>query len=912
MPKKAFLIDGNSFCYRAYFAIRSLTNSKGFPTNAIYGFVTMLRKLKEKENPDYLAVAFDTGAPTFRHKAYEEYKIQRTPMPDDMFVQLSRIKEVIQGYRIPIFEKDGYEADDVLATLAKRLAGEGVEVFIVTGDKDALQLVNSRIKVYNTSKDGVIYDAAKVRERYGVGPEKMTDIMGLMGDSIDNIPGIPGFGEKTAVELISRFGSLEKVLTSGEALKSEKQRRLITEFGEQARMSKELAALDTEVPIEVDVKEMDTRITPDTERLKLLFREFEFSSLLKELLPAPEESQKGSLYQLVEGAEALDGFIERLKKQRLISVDTETTSEDPMRAELVGLSFSWKEKEAYYIPVAAKDRREEGGKRREEREQDFITSRNKERSHDVNEVLRRLKPVLEDPRVEKIGQNIKYDWVVLKRYGVDMTPLAFDTMVASYLLNPSKLNHNLGQIALDVLGVTMTPTSDLIGKGKTQGTMDAVEIERVSDYACADADIVFRLKSRLEEALEDKELLKLFHDVEMPLVRVLGSMEMAGVAIDTKQLKILSKKMESSLTELTGQIYETAGTEFNINSPLQLRKVLFEDLKLPVIKRTKTGPSTDVEVLERLADKHPLPKLLVTYRENSKLKSTYVDALPLMLNPETERVHTSFNQTVTATGRLSSSDPNLQNIPIRTALGREIRRAFVAGGAGEVLVKADYSQIELRVLAHLSGDEALTKAFVKGLDVHAHTASLVYGIPEKEVTAGMRSSAKTVNFGIIYGLSAFGLARTLGIDQEEAQTFIEAYFKRYPGVRDYMDRQIDSARKYGCVTTLFHRRRYIPEITSAQVNIRNFAERTAINTPVQGSAADLIKVAMLRIHEALQEEGLKARMILQVHDELVFETPKALVPALTRLVKDKMENAIRLDVPLVAQIKTGQNWLEVE
>jgi DNA polymerase-1 len=892
--KKLFLIDGNSFCYRAFYAIRSLINSKGQPTNAVYGFITMLQKIVKERQPDMLAVAFDLKGPTFRHEKFEDYKAHRKPMPDELVGQIPLVKEVVKAYNIPIFEVQGYEADDVLATLAKKAEDRGIDTFIITGDKDALQLVNGHIKVMNTHKDDLIYDADKVKEVYGVGPERMTDIMALMGDATDNVPGITGIGEKTAVELISEFGSLDSLYENLDKVKSEARRKLLKDNEKIARLSKELAVLDINTPIDIDFKELELK-APDDVRLLELFRELEFKTLLRDVTP------KGTLkshYELIDNEKKLDKLIKELSGLKEFTFDFETTSEDPMLAKLVGVSFSWEVGKAYYVGLRVPDTA------------DLLSDDT--RKFDPGHVLKMLKPIFEDAGIKKTGQNIKYEYIVLSNYDIRLKGIVFDTMVASYILNPSKLNHNLEDISLDHLSHKMTtPIQELIGKGKGAITMDKVDIEKVSAYCCEDSDVTLRVKKILEKDISAKGLDELFHEVEIPLVEVLAIMEINGVSIDKAYLAELSADMEKKLDTLTKKIFEIAGEEFNINSPKQLSKILFEKLKLPIVKKTKTGISTDEEVLTKLAKSHPLPDTLLKFREFSKLKSTYVDSLPSIANPKTGRIHTSFNQTVTATGRLSSSEPNLQNIPIKTEEGRKIRKAFIAS-KGNVLVSADYSQIELRVLAHLSGDEQLIKAFKSGADIHSFTASLVFGVNEKEVTKEMRNMAKTVNFGIVYGMSPFGLSQSLEIDVAKAKDFIDSYFERYPGVRTYLEGLIEEARKNGFVTTILGRRRYIPEIASQDMRMRQFAERTAVNTPVQGSAADIIKKAMIEIQGALEKSGLESKMIIQVHDELVFDVPKAELDRVVKIVRDGMENIIKLKVPIVAEIESGKNWLDME
>lgn len=856
--ERAFLIDGSAFCYRAFYAIRSLATRQGQPTNAIYGFVTMLQKLLAEEKPDYLAVSFDVKGETFRKKAYEPYKIHRKPMPDELVSQLPVIKEVLKGYRIPIFEKEGYEADDVLATLSRKLSQEGLLVYIVTGDKDILQLVTDSVFVYHSHKEGLLYDENKVKEWYGVSPEKIIEIVGLCGDESDNIPGVPGIGEKTAVELIQKYGSLEEVLAHAEEIPGEARRKSLKTYAEQARLSRELARVDAAVPIRVTLEALRLK-EPDRETLYSLFKELEFRTLLPEWAPTGDSRV---CYQWVQTEKEFEQFLKALRPVKRFAFDFETTSDDAWTAEPVGVSFSWNEGEAFYIPLFEKGIR-------------------------PSLFFQELKTIFEDETVQKIGQNIKYEWNLLAKKGIILKGIAFDTMVASYLLNPSKPDHTLSDIALEYLDVKKTG---------------------ISGEEC---NVMFRLSRVLEKELRAQGLDELFEKMELPLIEVLGSMEGAGVAIDAPFLKTLSAEMEKKLGHLTKDIYRMAGAEFNINSPKQLQEILFKRLKLPILKRTKTGASTDAWVLENLAAIHPLPQALVQYRELSKLKSTYVDTLPELIHSDTQRVHASFNQAVTATGRLSSSNPNLQNIPVRTEEGRKIRKAFIPREKGWMFVSFDYSQIELRILAHLSKDETLQEAFQKGQDIHRTTASLIYGVKENHVDEAMRETAKTVNFGILYGMSPFGLSRDLGIDAAEAKHFIDAYFERYPGVKTYIEEQIVRAREAGYVSTLFHRRRPLPEIRSPNANERQLGERIAVNAPIQGTASDLMKMAMIGIHRELRSLKAKAQMVVQVHDELLFDMPEEEDPKLSPLIAEKMEKVTPLSVPIRVTVKRGKNWMEM-
>ena len=884
--KKLFLIDGNSYCYRAYYAIKELRNSKGQPTNAIYGFVLMLKKLMSSQSPDYMAVAFDLKGPTFRHKKFKEYKIKRKPMPDDLVSQMPLIKDMVRAYNIPIFEKEGFEADDVLATIARKAAKKDIEVYIVTGDKDILQLIDENIKVCSTHKEGLVYDKENVKERFsGLGPESITDFMALAGDQSDNIPGVRGIGEKTAIELIKEFHDIDNLYKNLDSVKSDSRKKILADGEESARMSKELAIIDADVPIEVDIESMQME-APDSKNLLGLFKAFEFRTLAKEIAGNDSGIRRKASYETIVNKEEFDKFLKELKKQKEFVLDFETTSPNPLEAVPIGLSFCWKPGSAHYVALNGE-------------------------GVELKYAFKALKSILEDEKIRKIGQNIKYEKLILSNYGIELKGIYFDTMIASYLLNPSKMNHNLDDLAFEHLDHKMISMSDLVGTGKKKIGMDQVPLEKVSEYSCEDSDATLRLKEIFEKELFDKELDELFKKIELPLVGVLSEMERHGVKIDARLLKKTSVEIEKELEDLVTSIYKIAGKEFNINSPKQLSQILFVDLQLPVIKKTKTGYSTDVGVLQSLALEHPLPKEILRYRELSKLKSTYVDALPEMVNPRTGRLHTSFNQTVTATGRLSSSNPNLQNIPIKTEQGRLVRKAFIAE-KGNLILSCDYSQIELRILAHLSGDEELVSAFEKDKDVHVHTASLIFDVEEKDVSPEQRSTAKTVNFGIVYGISAFGLSRSLQTDPASAQLFIDSYFERYPRVKLYMEDKIEEARDAGYVTTLFNRRRYIPEINTGSVREQQQAERIAINAPIQGSAADLIKIAMIDIHDEIKKKGLSSIMTLQVHDELVFEVPEKEMKLMQDLVKTRMEQAVKLAVPVKVSVKYGKNWMEMK
>ncbi|MCI0494597.1 DNA polymerase I, partial [candidate division KSB1 bacterium] len=821
-------------------------------------------------------------------------------MPDEMREQLPRIKQVLDVLNVPVVEMPGLEADDVMGALAKQASSLGMETFLVTGDKDFMQLVSPTIKIYNPKRAGEeieILDRDGVIQKVGIPPEKIIDYMSLTGDSSDNVPGVSGIGPKTALEILAQFETLDEVYQNLDKVERDATRNKLAANKESAFLSRQLVTLSTEISIPNKIEDF-ARQEPDHARAFSLIKELEFNSMLERFTTSKETQQ--SNYQTIETAARLSDFAKQLGSCEQFTFDLETTDIDPMRAEIVGLSFSWKEGEAYYIPAVSE---------KVTAAADLFTT-NKFRGLPLKTVLDILKPILENKTIRKCGQNVKYDSLVLSRAGVDVQGIDFDTMVASYVVNPSLRQHNLDALALAYFNYQKIPTKDLIGKGQNQISMADVPIEDVSRYACEDADYTQRLRLVLEPKLIEYNLKKLFDEVEMPLVHVLMDMERNGVSLNVKLLGNMSKELEHRLFQLNKIIYDLAGQEFNINSPKQLADILFKKMELPVIKRTKTGPSTDVDVLEALAKEHQLPRELLEYRQLSKLKSTYVDALPKLINPNTGRVHTSYNQTVAATGRLSSSDPNLQNIPIRTEIGRKIREAFIPVDDNHVILDADYSQIELRIMAHLSQDATLMQAFQEGKDIHRQTAALVFKVTPEEVTDDMRRRAKEVNFGIMYGMGPYGLASRLEIPQEEAEMFIINYFASYPKIQEFMTQAQEFARNNGYVTTLLNRRRYLPDIHSDNRRVREFAERNAINTPIQGTAADLIKVAMIKIFDRIKTEKLQSQMIMQVHDELVFETPKHEIEVMKDLVRSEMENAIELSVTIKVDIGIGNNWLE--
>ena len=898
---KFFLIDGYALAYRSHFAFikNPLTNSRGEATSAVFGFIRALLQLLDEQSPEYFAVVFDTPEPTFRHKAYAAYKATRQRMPEELIAQIPKIREFSAALGANLIEYPGYEADDVMGTLARQTAKRGVQVYFFTADKDLMQLVDEHTFIYYTGRnnENQILGAPEVQEKFGVTPEQMVDYLALVGDNSDNVPGVPKVGEKTALELLKQFGSLEKILAHAGEVKRAQVRENLQKNREQALLSQKLVTIDTSVPLKLTLDELRYRGL-DRQQAAALCRELEFNSLLSRFMESAQPTV--AKYHLVNTPEAVRKLAEQLKKVEIFAFDTETTAADPLRAELVGMSFSWQEGEGFYVPVAPPLLDNDLS--------DFVLeAADGKRELSLKKIFQ---PILEDANRKKCGQNTKYDQLVLQRYEVAIHGVVHDTMVASYVLNPSLRQHNLDALCVEHFNYRKIPTSELIGSGKKQKSMREAPVAEVAKYAAEDADFTFRLYQLFEKKLRATNLHELFDTIEMPLVDVLREMEWHGVGLDLPYLAKMSGELEGLLATLMADIYALAGEEFNINSPQQLAKILFDNLKLPRKRRTKTGYSTDADVLEELSKLHDLPKKIIEYRELAKLKSTYVDNLPQLVNPFTKRLHTSFNQTVAATGRLSSSDPNLQNIPIRTEIGRQIRKAFIAPQKGWQLLDADYSQIELRIMAHLSKDEAMIAAFRNDEDIHTATASRVFNVPMEEMTPEVRRRAKEINFGILYGMGAYGLSRRLGISVEEAQNFITNYFVQYPGVNEFIMGIIADAHKNGYVTTMLGRRRYLPDINSDNQRVREAAERTAINTPIQGTAADLIKIAMINIQRRLHKEKMQARMILQVHDELVFEAPHAEIEKLRELVVAEMGGAVRLDVPVKIDVGVGKNWLE--
>jgi DNA polymerase-1 len=896
---RVYVVDAHSLIFQVFHALPDMTSPRGEHVNAVYGFVRDILQLLEQKQPDVIIAALDPPGPTFRDKIYDQYKAGRGSMPEELVGQIPKIEQVLHALSIPVISRIGFEADDVLATVARLCDEGGAQCFIVSGDKDCRQLITDRVAVYNIRKDEV-FDAAALVEDWGVSPDQVVDFQALVGDKVDNVPGVPTIGPKTAQDWLQKYGTLDNLLEHATEIPGAKGKKLV-ENRESALLSRELARLDAHMPLVPDWAA--ARVGGfDHQRLAELFAEFGFRSLGERFAKlggtaAPSApSAWNANYQIVDTPAKLDELVAKLSQHSLIAIDTETTHLMPRWAEIVGYSFAWTPGEACYVAV-----RGPAGAT----------------VIDPDVALAKLRPILENSDIAKIGQNLKYDMIVLRNVGVRLAGAAFDTMVASYLLDAGERNHNLDDLSERYLDHTTIKISELIGKGKNQKRMDEVPIDQIGPYAAEDADVPIRLQPLLEARLDENSLTALNETVELPLVDVLADLEFAGVGVDRERLSELSGRYTERLKQLEIEIEELAGHPLNIASPKQLAQVLFQELRLPVVKKTKTGPSTDADVLEQLADQHPLPAKIIEHRQYAKLKNTYVDALPEMIHPTTGRVHASFNQVVAATGRLSSSDPNLQNIPIRTEEGREIRSAFVAA-PGHKLLAADYSQIELRILAHYSEDPALCEAFAHNEDIHTLVASQVFGVDAVEVTSAMRRKAKAVNFGIIYGQSSFGLAKALDISQEEAAAFIDGYFARYKGVGEFFADTLAECCRQGYVTTLLGRRRAIQGVRMPEAQLAgletwsrrplNLPERTAVNTVIQGSAADLIKLAMLSIARRLRDEGHASKMILQIHDELVFEVPDAELDTLAGLVVNEMQTVLSLRVPLKVDVKSGANW----
>ena len=951
MSETVYLIDSMSLIFQVFHAIPSMTGPRGQPTNAVFGFTRDLQAILRDKKPAYLVCALDSSGPGLRNEVYAEYKANRSAMPDDLVPQVPMILQVLDGYRIQHLEHAGWEADDVIATLTRQAVERGLEVRIVTSDKDVRQLIGPRVQMYNARKN-LFLDEAHLQKEWGIRPDQVVDFQALVGDSVDNIPGVPLVGPKKAQALLEKFGTLEGVLAHADEAPGAKLRQNLKEFAEQARVCKQLAELNSALPIEFDWERARVQ-EPDRVRLLEVFNELGFRRLAEEMkavAPARPAATGGMLpfaeaerkWEVIDTPEGLAKLVQALRKQKRICLDLETTSGQAMQAEIVGWSLCWEPGQAFYVPVKGP-----AGQKR----------------LDGSAVIAAFKPMLEEPGVEVVNENVKHELIVLLRGGVRVRSIGMDPMVGDYLLDAGARTHELEKLGERYLGQRMTTLEELTGKGSagqaesrkaevgnqnetppvggmfgdspeegaggdapspqtsSEGRggraskgkpLDEIDVARVAEYAAERVDITLAVAERVGEELTKAGLRDLYWDLERPLIPVLALMEHTGIRVDVKELAGQSKEITERLDRIIEGIHKEAGRTFNIDSPIQLRTVLFDELKLPVIKRTKTGPSTNQEVLERLAEVHPLPRLITEHRHLSKLKGTYLDSLPLLVNAKTGRIHASFNQVVAATGRLSAHDPNLQNIPIRTPEGERVRKAFVPGATGWKLVCADYSQIELRLLAHYSGDTELTAAFQKGEDIHTAVASEIFGVPDSAVSSEMRRIAKAVNFGVIYGQSPFGLAAALSIGQAEAAAFIENYFARYSGVDRFLTQLLQECAESGYARTILGRRREITGIRDGRGRQRNLPERTAINTVFQGSAADLIKRAMIRIAERLEKEGHSARMLLQIHDELVFESPAAKVGSLVEIVRSEMEGALELKVPLVVDVSAGENWLETE
>lgn len=923
-PKKLFLLDAYALIYRAYFAFikNPRINSKGLNTSAMFGFTNTLLEVINKQQPTHLVVVFDPpGDATFRHEEFPEYKAQREAMPEDLRLSIPYIKRLIEGFNIPGLVVSGFEADDVIGTLALKASKSGFVTYMMTPDKDYAQLVSENVFMYKPARMGngaEVLGVAEVCEKFEIEhPSQVIDILGLWGDSVDNIPGVPGVGEKTAKKLIGQYGSVEGLLEHTHELKG-KMKEKVEANREQAILSKYLATIVTDVPVEFN--ETDFKLEePNEEALRELFAELEFRNFATKIfgdsgpaapakgnqmdlfgggITASEDTEAPSSfstlesvkhdYQVADTQEKRNQLIAELEKQKAFCFDTETTGLDPRQAELVGIAFSWKEKTGWYVPVP-------------------------EDQEEARAIAGSFKGLLENPEKEKIGQNLKYDITVLERYGINVSGPLFDTMLAHYLIQPDMNRRNMDLLAQTYLNYQPVSIETLIGKkGKNQKSMRDVPVEEVVDYACEDADITWQLREKFDPQLDETETRKLFKDMETPLIPVLTAMEGEGIRLDAETMGAFSEELQTELLQIKSDIFEAAGTEFNIASPKQVGEILFDQLKVTdKPKKTKTGQySTSEDVLNLLRKSHPIVEHILEFREVQKLKNTYVDVLPQLINPNTGRIHTSYNQVVAATGRLSSDHPNLQNIPIRTKRGREIRKAFVARDADHVLLSADYSQIELRIIAELSGDEGMKTAFAEGLDIHTATAAKVYGVTLEEVDREMRSKAKAVNFGLAYGQGAFGLSQTLGIPRSEAKEIIENYFEQFSGIKSYMEEAVEKARSTGYSITLMGRKRFLRDINSSNHTVRSGAERLAVNSPIQGTAADMIKMAMINVHDRMKKEGFRSKMLLQVHDELVFDAHRDEVDTLKPLVVDLMQQALPLSIPILVEAGTGENWLE--
>ena len=896
--KRMFLIDGYAMLYRAHFAMirNPLITSYGLPTSALFGFLNQLFRILKKENPDYVATIFDRKEKTFRHKKYPEYKATRDPMPEELQEQLPHLWKLIEAMQIPQLSKVGFEADDIIGTLAKHGLEQDLDVFIVSGDKDFMQLINANVFLFapgNRNKPDKIYDKKGVEDRWGVPPEKIVDLFGLMGDSSDNIPGVFGVGPKSAMKLIHDYGTLEEALENAESVTNKRVRNGLLEGKDNAILSKDLVTIVTDVPLDREIDEL-VRQDMDIEAMESLLTEYEFHALINQLPGSAEEKKSTNKnsdkdYKIITTVKNLKTYFNSVKSNSLLSFDIETDGLDPMQNTIVGLSFATKANSGIYVPIVYKEKQ-----------------KNHFGDDDLSAVIEIIRPIMQDKNIPKTGQNAKFDMLVFKRHGIDVKGLVCDTMIAAHLLKPESRSYKLDNLSIEYLNYRMVPIEDLIGKGKNQISMTEVELDNAGFYAAEDADVAWQLTEIFQKQLQDSGLDHFFKKIELPLLNVLMDMEYQGTYVDKEMLEKMSLDLGKKIENLTKEIIKEVGTEFNINSTQQLANILFDVLNLRKVKQRSTAES----VLEALRNEHPLPGMILNYRKLNKLKNTYVDTLPPLVNPDTGRIHTTFGQTIASTGRLSSSNPNFQNIPIRTDEGREIRKSFIAQKKGWLIFSADYSQIELRIMAHLSQDPALMEAFNKNEDIHSRTASDVFGVGIKDLLPEMRRTAKVVNFGIMYGAGAFRLSQELGIPRSEAQVIIDTYFERYAGIREYMDRTIKQAEDQKYVETVLGRRRNIWNIDSENHIQREAAKRMAINMPIQGTAAEMIKLAMLDIHHTLINKGFETRMILQIHDELLFEAPAQEIDTLQEMVSDKMVNAMPLTIPLVVDCGNGISWFE--
>lgn len=899
MEERIIIIDGNSLVNRAFYALPPLATSDGIQTNAIYGFLTMLLRVMEDYNPDYIGVAFDKRAPTFRHKKFTDYKAGRKKMAPELAAQIEPLKEILDAFNIYRVELEGFEADDLIGTLAKHFDNKGIETLIVTGDRDALQLVTDFTKILFTKK-GIsnleIYDDKKVIEEYEVTPEQFIDLKGLMGDKSDNIPGIPGVGEKTAIKLLKQFGNMENLLQNTEKITGEKLRERIELNRENAVLSKKLATIVTDVPVNIDTDQLRKREI-NYNKLIELFKRYEFNSLIPRIKKDAEQTEDSNENIITTENDMGENIVEitcmnelkimlsEAKEHGSITLKTITEEKNIVTDDILHLAITIKGDIQYYINF-----------------QNFRENR--------QELMDALKEILESDGIKKIGHNLKKEIVHFYRYNINIRNLYFDTMIGEYLIDSARSNYNLGDLALQYLGESVVGERHLTGKGRSQISLWETSDDESKKMICNYIRITNKIYRFIKEELKNLDLEGLYYDIELPLVEVLASMEFRGIKADKNILLDLGMEFGEKIDQLTEEIYNLSGVEFNINSPKQLGEVLFEKLGLPPVKKTKTGYSTDAEVLEKLYDKHYVIPKILEYRQITKLKSTYVDGLLNIINPVTNRIHSNFNQTVVTTGRISSTEPNLQNIPVRLEIGRRLRKAFICDD-GYLFIDADYSQIELRILAHISGDKNLIDAFIKDQDIHKRTASEIFEVPMDEVTSGMRSDAKAVNFGIVYGISDFGLSRNLNISVHKAKQYIDSYFEKYPSIKLYMEDIVKEAKEKGYVSTIFHRRRNLPQLKSSNFNIRSFGERMAMNTPIQGSAADIIKIAMVKIYRTLEERNLKAKLILQVHDELLIECPENEKETVTRILQESMEDAVKISVPLKVDISYADNWYDI-